>query len=178
MEMKAAKFLPAGAVAAALLATVGSAMADDPIGKGLVMYMQMGGNAGDGATLARQTGAAQAAEALGVDLKEQFSAWAPETMINQFKEAVAAKPSCIEIMGHPGSAAFHDIVKDAVGQGIVVTVGNSPMTDLQAEFGPQGMGYAGVDLYQGGVLTANAMLAQGLKSGDEAMVYGVFSQAE
>ena len=142
------------------------------------MYMQMGGNPGDGATLARQTGAAQAAEALGVDLKEQFSAWAPETMINQFKEAVAARPACIEIMGHPGGAAFHDLVKDAVGQGIVVTVGNSPMTDLQAEFGPSGIGYAGVDLYAGGKLTAKAMLAQGLKAGDEAMVYGVFSQAE
>ena len=165
------------AATAALALAAGAAPAQ-PIGDGLVMYMQMGGNPGDGATLARQTGAAQAAEALGVVLKEQFSAWAPETMINQFKEAVAAKPSCIEIMGHPGSAAFHDIVKDAVGQGIVVTVGNSPMTDLQAEFGPQGLGYAGVDLYQGGVLTANAMLAQGLKSGDEAMVYGVFSQAE
>ena len=38
-----------------------------PIGDGLVMYMQMGGNPGDGATLARQTGAAQAAEAFGVD---------------------------------------------------------------------------------------------------------------
>ena len=75
------------------------------------MYMQMGGNAGDGATLARQTGATQAAAALGVDLKAQFSAWAPETMINQFKEAVAAKPTCIEIMGHPGGTAFHDLVK-------------------------------------------------------------------
>src|SRR3954451_8719998 len=158
MEMKAAKFLPAGAVAAALLATVGSAMADDPIGKGLVMYMQMGGTAGDGATLARQTGAAQAAAAFGVDLKAQFSAWAPETMINQFKDAVAAKPNCIEIMGHPGGTAFHDLVKAAVDQGIVVTVGNSPMTDLQKEFGTRGMGYAGVDLYAGGTLTAQNML--------------------
>ena len=52
------------------------------------------------------------------------------------------------------------------------------MTDLQAEFGTKGMGYAGVDLYAGGTLTARCMLAQGLKSGDEAMVYGVFSQAE
>ena len=164
-----------GAAAISLLAAAASAQ---PIGEGLVMYMQMGGNPGDGATLARQTGAAQAAEALGVDLKEQFSAWAPETMINQFKEAVAAQPACIEIMGHPGGAAFHDLVKDAVGQGIVVTVGNSPMTDLQTEFGPRGTGYAGVDLYAGGKLTAEAMLAQGLKSGDEAMVYGVFSQAE
>ena len=99
-------------------------------------------------------------------------------MINQFKEAVAAKPTCIEIMGHPGSTAFHDLVKSAVDQGIVVTSGNSPMTDLQKEFGSKGFGYAGVDLYVGGQITANYMIAQGLKSGDEAMVYGVFSQAE
>jgi simple sugar transport system substrate-binding protein len=52
------------------------------------------------------------------------------------------------------------------------------MTDLEKEFGTKGFGYAGVDLYQGGVLTANAMLSHGLKSGDQAMVYGVFSQAE
>jgi simple sugar transport system substrate-binding protein len=170
------------AVAATAIAAgcgMGVAAAQDMApGEGLVMYMQMGGNPGDGATLARQTGAAQAAKALGVEMHEQFSAWAPETMINQFKEAVAAQPDCIEIMGHPGSAAFHDIVASAVGQGIVVTVGNSPMTDLQEEFGAQGMGYAGVDLYEGGKLTAEHMLKQGLKAGDEAMVYGVFSQAE
>ncbi|MEM7042516.1 MAG: substrate-binding domain-containing protein [Pseudomonadota bacterium] len=147
-------------------------------GEGLVMYMQMGGNPGDGATLARQTGAAEAAKALGVELNEQFSAWAPETMINQFKEAVAAQPSCIAIMGHPGSAAFRDLVAQATDQGIVVTVGNSPMTDLQTDFGAKGTGYAGVDLYEGGKLTAEHMIAQGLEAGDEAMVYGVFSQAE
>ncbi len=176
--MRVTKILLAGAAATALLASVGVASAADPIGKGLVMYMQMGGNPGDGATLARQTGAAEAAAAFGVELKAQFSAWAPETMINQFKEAVAAKPDCIEIMGHPGATAFHDIVKSAVDQGIVVTVGNSPMTSLQDEFKTKGMGYAGVDLYAGGALTANYMLAQGLKAGDQAMVYGVFSQAE
>ena len=53
------------------------------------------------------------------------------------------------------------------------------MTDLQAEFGTKGFGYAGVDLYAGGALTAERMIgAGGLKSGDKAMVYGVFSQAE
>src|SRR3569623_654227 len=163
---------------AALAALTGATYAADPIGKGLVMYMQMGGNAGDGATRARQTGAELAAAALGVELKEQFSAWDPGTIINQFKDAAAAKPACIEIMGHPGTTAFHDIVKSAVDSGIVVTSGNSPLTDLQNEFGPKGFGYAGVDLYAGGALTAKAMLAQGLKSGDEAMVYGVFDQAE
>lgn len=176
--MRICRHLLVGVGAAALVAVAAPAWAADPIGKGLVMYMQMGGNPGDGATLARQTGAAQAAEAFGVTLKAQFSAWAPETMIAQFKEAVAAKPSCIEIMGHPGATAFHDLVKQAVDQGIVVTDGNSPMTSLQAEFGTKGFGYAGVDLYAGGALTANAMLAKGLKAGDEAMVYGVFSQAE
>ncbi len=176
--MRLCRLLLVGVGAAALAAAVAPAWAADPIGKGLVMYMQMGGNPGDGATLARQTGAAQAAEAFGVDLKAQFSAWAPETMIAQFKEAMAAKPNCIEIMGHPGATAFHDLVKQAVDEGIVVTDGNSPMTSLQAEFGTKGFGYAGVDLYEGGSLTARAMLAQGLKAGDEAMVYGVFSQAE
>ena len=175
--MRLTNILLAGAAAVALTAAAGTASAQ-LIGEGLSMYMQMGGNPGDGATLARQTGAAEAAAAFGVDLKEQFSAWAPETMINQFKDAVAAKPSCIEIMGHPGGVAFQDIVKQAVDQGIIVTVGNSPMSDLQAQFGAKGMGYAGVDLYQGGVITAKAMLAQGLKSGDEAMVYDPFSQAE
>src|SRR5574337_1046976 len=176
--MRLFKFLLAGAAACAVAAAAGAASADEPIGKGLVMYMQMGGNPGDGATLARQTGAKQASEALGVELKSQFSAWAPEKMIAQFKEALAAKPNCIAIMGHPGSTAFHDLVKQAVDQGIVVTDGNAPLTDLQKEFGPKGFGYAGVDLYAGGALTANAMLAQGLKAGDEAVVWGIFSQAE
>src|SRR5438045_9753968 len=116
--MRLTTMLLAGTASMALMGA--SALADEPIGKGLSMYMQMGGNPGDGATLARQTGAAQAAAALGVDLKSQFSAWAPETMIHQFKEAVAAKPSCIEIMGHPGGTAFHDLVKDVPAQGLVV----------------------------------------------------------
>ena len=175
--MRSFNLLAIGVAAAAVTAIAGPVSAD-PIGKGLVMYMQMGGNPGDGATLARQTGAKEAAQALGVTIKEQFSKWEPETMIAQFKEAMAAKPNCIEIMGHPGSVAFHDIVKQAVDSGIVVTDGNAPLTDLQKEFGPKGFGYAGVDLCLGGTLTANGMLAQGLKSGDEAVVWGIFSQAE
>ena len=158
--------------------TAPPALADEPLGKGLTMYFQMGGTSGDGATLARENGAKAAAAAFGIDLKAQYSQWDPGTMINQFKDAVAAKPNCIEIMGPPGSTAFHDLVKQAVDQGIVVTSGNSPLTDLQNEFGPKGFGYSGVDLYAGGALTAKSMLAQGLKAGDEAVVWGIFSQAE
>ncbi len=104
--MRLANLLLAGAAAAAVATAAGSASAADPIGKGLVMYMQMGGNAGDGATLARQTGAEQAAEASGVELKPQFSAWAPETMIAQFKEAMAAKPSLYRNHGPPRQRRF------------------------------------------------------------------------
>lgn len=170
-----------GTAAAAALAAGTAFAADTPApGKGVTIYMQMGGNAGDGATLARQTGAAAAAKALGVDaLNEQFSGWAPEKMIEQFKQALAAKPSCIAIMGHPGNEAFADLVKQAFDQGVIVTDGNAPLSELQAAYGPKGFGYAGVDLYAGGKLTAERMIEVGkLKSGDEAMVYGVFSQAE
>lgn len=178
--MTFAKLLLAGTAALAFAGATAQAADQEPPGKGLTIYMQMGGNPGDGTTLARQTGAAAAAKALGVDkLNSQFSAWAPETMLAQFKEALAARPACIVIMGHPGSDAFADLVKQAVGQGIAVTDGNSPLSPLQKEFGPKGFGYAGVDLYAGGTLTAQNMIAAGkLKSGDEAMVYGVFSQAE
>jgi simple sugar transport system substrate-binding protein len=174
------KLLLATAACAAVLTGVATARAEESPGKGVTIYMQMGGNPGDGPVLARQTGASAAAKALGVDkLNEQFSQWAPEKMIEQFKQAMAAKPTCIVIMGHPGSDAFHDLVKQAVDQGIVVTDGNAPLTPLQKEFGTKGFGYAGVDLYAGGTLTANAIIANGhLKSGDEAVVYGVFSQAE
>ncbi len=164
----------------ALLAGATVAHAQEAPGKGVTIYMQMGGTSGDGSTLARENGAIAATKALGVErLNAQYSTWAPEKMIEQFKQAMAAKPSCIVVMGHPGSDAFHDLVKQAEDQGIVVTDGNSPLTPLQKEFGGKGFGYAGVDLYAGGTLTANAMIAAGnLKSGDQAMVYGVFSQAE
>jgi simple sugar transport system substrate-binding protein len=176
--MRMTRFLLIGAAAFGLMTA--ASLAQEAPGAGVTIYMQMGGNAGDGATLARQTGAAAAAKALGVDqLNEQFSAWAPEKMIEQFKQALAANPSCIVIMGHPGADAFKALVDEAVAKGIVVTHGNSPLTPLMEAYGPKGFGYAGVDLYEGGKLTAEEMIKVGnLKAGDKAMVYGVFSQAE
>jgi simple sugar transport system substrate-binding protein len=182
MKMKIRNYLSGVAAAALMVAgSVAVAQEADPNpGAGMTIYMQMGGQPGEGPVLARQIGASAAAQALGVDkLNAQFSSWAPETMIDQFKQALAAKPDCIVIMGHPGSDAFADLVKQAEDQGVVVTDGNAPLTELQNNYGPKGFGYAGVDLYQGGSLTAQNMIDKGgLKSGDEAMVYGVFSQAE
>jgi simple sugar transport system substrate-binding protein len=173
--------LAAAALAVAVLAANASATEASKkgaLGVGMVMYMQMGGNPGDGATLARQTGAADAAAAFGIRVVEQFSQWQPQKMLDQFREAVAARPTCIGIMGHPGNEAFETLVADARRRGILVTSGNAPLTKLLAQYQAEGFGYAGVDLYAGGALTANAMLKSGLKRGDRALVYGLLGEAE
>ena len=100
--------------------------------KQIVIYMQCGGTQGDGATLARTNGARAAAAANNVKLIEQYSKWDQQTMIDQFKQAMAAHPDGIEIMGHPGEAAFAALVDEAEAQGIIVTSGNNPLPNIEA----------------------------------------------
>jgi simple sugar transport system substrate-binding protein len=144
--------------------------------KQLVVYMQMGGNQGDPSTLARTNGAKAAAAALNIKLVEQYSGWDSQKMIDQFKEAIAAKPDGIVIMGHPGEDAMGPLVDQAVGMGIVVTSGNNPLKNIEAKYQTKGFGYAGADLHDGGFLTGTAMIAAGLKKGDEALVYDIWHQ--
>ena len=179
------KYLSAVAVAAGVLIAAGisgpaaSQDGEGTIGEGLVMYFQMGGNPGGGATLARTNGARAAAEAFGVDLREQYSAWQPDVMINQFKEAMAGNPDCIEIMGHPGNDAFWDLAAEARERGIVLTSGNSQLSDLFNEYRQSGFGFVGMDNYRSGRLVAGATIRNaGLKEGDRVMVYGLLSQDE
>ncbi len=145
-------------------------------GTKLVMYMQMGGDAGAPSVLARTNGAKAAAAALGIDLHEQYSSWDQQKMIDAFKQAIAAKPDCIEIMGHPGEDAMSPLVDQAESAGIVVTSGNNPLPNLETKYQNKGFGYAGADLYAGGYLTGQAMVAAGLKSGDEALVWDIWHQ--
>ena len=177
------KYLSAVAVAAGVLIAAGvsapAASQDGAIGEGLVMYFQMGGNPGGGATLARTNGARAAAEAFGVDLREQYSAWQPDKMIDQFKEAMAGNPDCIEMMGHPGNDAFWDLAAEARERGIVLTSGNSQLSDLFNEYRQSGFGFVGMDNYRSGRLVAGATIKNGgLNEGDRVMVYGLLSQDE
>jgi simple sugar transport system substrate-binding protein len=143
----------------------------------LVVYMQMGGTQGDPTTLARTNGARAAAEALGIELHEQYASWDQQTMIDQFNEALAADPDGIVIMGHPGEDAFTPLVEEAISRGIIVTSNNNPLPTLEARFKAQGFGYAGADLYAGGYLTGQAMVAAGnLQEGDEALVYDIWHE--
>ena len=59
------------------------------------------------------------------------------TMIDQFKQAVAAQPDGIVIMGHPGEDAFWPLVDDAESQGIIVTSGNNPLPNIEAKYQTQ-----------------------------------------
>ncbi|MEZ5666144.1 MAG: substrate-binding domain-containing protein [Alphaproteobacteria bacterium] len=162
-------------VASSALAAIAGAQG---IGEGVIIYMQMGGQPGQPPVLPRTNGAVAAAEALGATLFEQYSSWNPETMLAQFDEAMAADPDCIVIMGHPGNDAFADRVADAFARGIVVTSNNAPLSELLPKYQDQGFGYAGVDLYEGGAITARAMLNAGLAPGDHALVYELFSSGD
>jgi simple sugar transport system substrate-binding protein len=145
--------------------------------KPIVIYMQMGGDPGIASVKARTTGAQAAAKALGVELHEQYASWDSKKMIDQFKEAIAAKPDGIAIMGHPGEDAMMPLVDEAEAAGIVVTSGNNPMPNIEAKYKDKGFGYAGADLYAGGYLTGEAMVKSGkLKSGDKALVWDIFHQ--
>jgi simple sugar transport system substrate-binding protein len=167
-------------VTAAPAATEGAAPAATAATPSLVIYMQMGGNAGDGSTLGRTNGAKAAAAAFNIKLVEQYSGWDNQKMIDQFKQAVAAKPDGIVIMGHPGGDAFSALVDDAESQGIIVTSGNNPgdpaFKAIAKKYQPNGFGYAGANLHDGGFLTGTAMIRAGLKSGDEAVVYDIWHQ--
>lgn len=145
-------------------------------GEEIVVYMQMGGQQGDPSTLARTNGAKAAAAALGIKLIEQYSGWDSQKMIDQFKEAIAANPDGIVIMGHPGEDAMGPLVDQAEELGIIVTSGNNPLPTIEAKYQTKGFGYAGANLYDGGYLTGTAMVAAGLKAGDEALVYDIWHQ--
>src|SRR5262245_13332121 len=146
-------------------------------GAKLVMYMMMGGDAGAPSVLARTNGAKAASAALGIELHEQYASWDQQKMIAAFKEAIAAKPDCIEIMGHPGEDAMAPLVDEAEAAGIVVTSGNNPLPNIEAKYKAKGFGYAGADLYAGGRLTGQAMVDSGkLKAGDKALVWDIFHQ--
>ncbi len=144
--------------------------------KPITIYMQMGGTQGDASTLARTNGAKAAAEAYGVKLIEQYSGWDPQKMIDQFKQAMAAKPDGIVIMGHPGEAAFSALVDQAEKAGIIVTSGNNPLPTIEAKYQDKGFGYAGANLYSGGYLTGQMMVKAGLKAGQKALVYDIWHQ--
>ena len=122
-------------------------------------------------------GAKAAEEDLGPTVTYVWSDWNVEKMISQFKEAIAAAPDGICIMGHPGEDAFTPLVDEAESKGIIVTSQNTELSSLEAKYGANGFGYVGASNYSAGVkLAKQAVMEFGLGEGDKALVWGLLAQ--
>jgi len=137
-----------------------------------------GGAPGGGFETVVYNGALAAAADTGANVQYLWSNWDPNTMITQFQQAVATKPDGIAIMGHPGDTAFDPLIQDAESKGIIVTSMNTQLPQAQAQYAPNGFGYAGAILYDAGyALGQEAVKRSGVKAGDKAFLWGLLAQA-
>ena len=113
---------------------------------------------------------AQAAEAdLGPTVEYIFSGWDPEKMTSQLREAIAAHPDGIAMMGHPGDEAIMPLAEEAAAAGIKMEYQNVDVPTVRAKYGG---GYIGANLVpQGRALGEEAIRQFGLKAGDVAIVF-------
>ena len=134
----------------------------------------VGGDPGDAFASIVYKGA-QAAEAdLGPTVEYVFSGWTTEKMVDQLREAIAAKPDGIAFMGHPGDDAVMPLAKQAYEAGILMMYQNVDVPKVRAQYGG---GYIGAILDpQGRALGAEAVRQFGLKAGDRALVIGPWGQ--
>jgi simple sugar transport system substrate-binding protein len=136
----------------------------------------VGGAEGDAFGSIVYNGAKQAEHDLGPTVDYVFSGWAPEKMTQQLREAVAAHPDGIAMMGHPGEAAIMPLAEQASKAGIKMMYQNVPLPNVVAKFGG---GYVGAQQKpQGQALGEEAVRRFGLKSGEKAIVLGPFDQQQ
>jgi simple sugar transport system substrate-binding protein len=155
----------------------GSNGAKDKWCSGVKIVFFPGGPTGGTFAVNVYNGAVQAAADLGADVSYEWSNWDPQTMTQQFTEAMAMKPDGIAIMGHPGEEAFAPLVDEAEAAGIIVTSQNTALPSIESKFKANGFGYVGQELYATGYnLGKEAFKRSGLKAGDRAMVWGLLSQ--
>jgi simple sugar transport system substrate-binding protein len=165
--------------AGAVLALAGQMNAEtlrDNWCSGVKLRFFAGGAEGDAFASIVYNGAVQAAKDTGADVEYVFSGWSSEKMVQQLREAVAAGPAGIAMMGHPGNAAIMPLAKDAAEAGIKMMYQNVPVDEVTAAFGG---GYVGAQQNpQGRALGEEAIRRFGLKEGDVAIVLSDWSQEE
>ncbi len=122
-------------------------------------------------------GALAAEKDLGCKVDYVWSDWNPRKMITQFKEAIAARPDGIAIMGHPGQDAFEPLVDQALAKGIIVTSQNTTLPRIETKYKGQGFGYVGQELYPSGYMLGKECVKRfDLKKGDRALVWGLLAE--
>jgi simple sugar transport system substrate-binding protein len=127
----------------------------------------VGGAEGDAFGTIVYNGARQAANDTGAQVDYVFSGWANEKMTQQLREAVAAHPDGIAMMGHPGEAAILPLAQEAAKQGIKMMYQNVPVPAAVDKFGG---GYVGAQLAPQGQRCVEILRRSGLKQGDLALV--------
>jgi simple sugar transport system substrate-binding protein len=133
-----------------------------------------GGNPGDAFASIVLKGAKTAQADLGPRVDYVFSGWDVEKMINQLRDAIAAHPAGIAMMGHPGDSAIMPLAKLAKAKGIFMEYQNVDVPKVRAAFGG---GYVGANLYpQGQALGQRAVQLLRLKAGDQAIVFGAWGE--
>ena len=119
-------------------------------------------------------GAKAAEELLGCSVEYLYSEWSAEKMITNFKNAVAANPDGIAVMGHPGDDAFEPFVEEALGKGIIVTCMDTDLPILRERYASSGFGYVGTDNYAQGTMLGEEIIRRfDFKEGDSAIVWGM-----
>jgi simple sugar transport system substrate-binding protein len=129
-----------------------------------------GGDAGDPFASIVYRGALAAQKALGVKVDYVFSGWDNERMVAQLRDAIAARPDGIAMMGHAGDAAIMPLAEQAAKAGILMIYQNVDVPKVRAKFGGA---YVGAQLEsQGRALAETAIQKFGLKKGDRVIVFG------
>jgi len=153
--------------------------AQPPIsGEPMTIRFFVGGEAGDPFASIVHRGAMDAAEMLepyNVTVEFVFSGWEPDRMVSQLREAIAARPDAICMMGHPGDDAIMLLAAEAKEAGIIMMYQNVDVPEVRERYGG---GYVGVmDLTaQGNALAQAALNTFELKPGDRAIVFGAWGQ--
>jgi simple sugar transport system substrate-binding protein len=130
----------------------------------------VGGDEGDMFATVVYNGAKAAAQLMGCKVDYVFSGWSAEKMTQQLREAIAAKPDAISMMGHPGDAALKSLVKQAQDAGILITIVNVDVPDTMNAYKT---GYVGAYIEGFGYrLGKRAIEKFGIKKGDTVIIDG------
>jgi simple sugar transport system substrate-binding protein len=119
-----------------------------------------------------------AEEDLGPSVTYYFSDWSVETMIAQFREAMALNPDGMSVMGHPGDAAMGPLIDEAYEAGTQVTVVNVELPEAMDRHAAEGLGYVGAPNYAAGKRLAEETVRRSeAQAGEQAFVWGLVAEA-
>jgi simple sugar transport system substrate-binding protein len=175
--------LGVGAAGAALAMTLGQRRiaAAAPLaapttgwGSGVRIRFFAGGNEGDAFASIVFNGAKQAESDLGVSVDYIFSGWDVSRMTDQLRQAIAAQPDGIAMMGHPGDDALMPLAQQAHDAGVLMMYQNVDLPKVRQAYGG---GYIGADLTPQGMALGNEAVKRfNLHAGDKALVFGAWGQ--